>query len=441
MTITKKLLVLLLALAFAALAGCAKGNGGSGGETASANDIWSKTIKTEKENVPIDSKGWSVYLLGGGKSTLYIGEEPGEFPHIIDTNGVTHQISITTRDGGATREWLRLHAAPNNYYSAEDILALESDGDLLWGSKRIQAYRPRINENYIVNNGSDYALMTANNDFGFVQGLLNAETGELISVAADGENAYYVTSERGGRLVGGGYADGKMKIVLADLETGKITKTFDLSELMAPVVREGATVTSGLAPVFLGDGSAAGGCSTYYKETDDSPRGQRIIEEYVYVIREDGSLESYCLGRVSSSSGIMMLASNDPHYIIAAMSTAVYMIDRANNKVYLLKEKNGKISREEIPEELPKDASKLGFVDYLDDGETLILFNMEGALIMFRPDTMETKILTHVSSDMTFARRFSGDHRGRICFGYPKDFRGAYFVNLLDADTSKPLLP
>ncbi|MBQ1821039.1 MAG: hypothetical protein II117_05475, partial [Clostridia bacterium] len=183
--------------------------------------------------------------------------------------------------------------------------------------------------------------------------------------------------------------------------------------------KDSAAYCSFTALTYLGDGSIAAIVS------EQSFAGkERTEQDWLFIIREDGGSEQYDLG-TDLVSGNYRIVSADPNYVLAVPAiaglTLPRLVNRASGEVAALKISGFELVSVPLSEagEGNGGDGAISVIDVLNDGRTLIVRDWNtGALALFRPDTMQTKLLRILDEEVYLCMDFCGDHRGKLCTVY-----------------------
>lgn len=372
-----------------------------GPQQLTPGELWSKNLMFHVEEILSENdQERFLALFPDGERELW-GDGTESF--ILDrTSGEKIPILLTTVLAGENEEEFRSLSAVGSAPASEDP-------DALWTLHGIEILRYqkqvfcRPSFRNLTRTDSNLLPVTAGN-IG-LQGMLDPDTGELFlwGRVIEGLNPS-ACSVNGNRML------------LSFPSTSAVAGVLDLNsrEISAVVLQkpEGMYCQN---MTWLADGSL---CTLFSKDTlytDESSGEKRVKRDWqISILREDGGQEQYDLGECGRTFGGILI-SNDPDYVIVSWNSyRTVLIDRSSGEISWLLSENGSISAVPRTAETEINDSPMHFLDCLDDGETLLLLDVDSSLVMFRPDTLESRVIPREESELPWTGQITGDHRGQL---------------------------
>ena len=372
-----------------------------GPQQLTPDELWSKNLMFRVEEIlPENDQDRFLALFPDGERELW---GNGTESYILDrTSGEKVPILLTTVLAGENEEEFRS-------LSVGGAAPASEDPDTLWTLHGIEILRYKKQAlcrpafRNLTRTDSNLLSVTAGN-IG-LQGMVDPDTGELFLWGRVIEGLYpSACSVNGNRML------------LSFPSTSAVAGVLDLNsrEISAVVLQKPEGMYS-QNMTWLADGSL---CTLFYKDTfytDESSGEKRVKRDWqISILREDGGQEQYDLGESGRTSGGILI-SNDSNYVIVSWnSSRTVLIDRSSGEISWLLCENSSISAVPQTAETEINDSPMHFLDCLDDGETLLFLDVDSSLVMFRPDTLESRIIPREESELPWAGQITGDHRGQL---------------------------
>ena len=363
-------------------------------------------------------EGDEHYLLAlfpDGKTGFYQSQQPGVLPELRDlASGRATKITLSEHTLEYVEFMLRTSVILEAKRHGADTAKLEENLSSVHGLDILKSYpNPtafRVQNACLTLTDSDLiCLQDYNLGLG---GMIDPGTGVLYNNQREENSTFSPSSAWGTSLLGVYGSIGEA----ATLDTAKFRlESLNLTRLLGYTPQGSCTCTTA---AYLSDGSIAVILMDRKIENGD------ISTDYLLgIIPAKGKAELYDLGMQGKSS-TLGIASADPDHVIAwAVQSAMdapRLIDRKTGEITALRIKGRKIVSVPLDKAENIDAAdrRISFLDVLEDGRTYIVWDdSSGALAIFRPDTMDTMLLT-TDEYVGYCTNVSGDHKGRLCAMY-----------------------
>lgn len=384
-------------------------------------DLFTKDLRLNVEHTyREDDPHVLVAIANDGHTGLFISSQQGETPELRDLDsGKKTKITLSEFRIEDTEEACRkavLFSAQRMISNKDKLAEFEEKLNSLHGFDIFKSGPFPLMLQSI-----EYCLTSAENDFLFVRdnnygfgGALDIKTGVLYPAFRDEGGTFEPYSAIGTKILGRYNVINAAIFDTADFSfrVMKINDTFGYK----PKGDKWVNTCNNLA--YLKDGSMAAII------TEQSYVEKEMYEEdWLCILRPDGGTEQYMIGDIRNSTGYRII-SNDPDYVIAepfSMGiTTPRLVNRKTGEVSALKVEGIRLVSVSLEnaKDLKGAAIAIQIIDVLKDGRTLILRDgSTGTLALFRPDSMETKIVWG-DGYTALCMNFTGDHRGRMCATY-----------------------
>ena len=412
-----------LTLAFVLLltgVSCAKNgekeSGEEQGDTPKADvDLFSMNLSVKVEHTYRDGDSHYLHaLFPDGKTGYYQSTQPGILPELRDLEtGKVTKIRLSDYHAEDVEAAFRSAVVLSTRRFSSDTGALEERIESLHGLDIFSAYMNPVTMRY-----QPYCITSAESEFLCLQdynlnlgGMLDP-SGTLYNNFRDENGAFEAVSSCGTKILlsvrplGGGILD------VSDFSL----KPLNLSDDAGFQPKSDSAYVSCTAMTYLADESIAAIIS---EQTFEGTK--RTEEDWLFVVRPDGKTESYSLG-TDIVSGNYRIFSNDPEYVIVTpyVTGVVYprLVNRKTGEVSGLKISGTEVASVPLAEvvDFHGDDAAIAVIDVLKDGKTLVIRDgHSGALAIFRPDTMQTKLIKISDPEVHNCTDFCGDHRRRLC--------------------------
>lgn len=382
-------------------------------------DLFDRSLSIKVEHTYKEGDTHYLYaLFPDGQTGFYLPLQPGLLPELRDLNtGKVTKITLSDCLKEDVEAMFRSAVVLFAKRNGADTSAIEERVSSLNGLEIFKAY-----PNPLVMRCPLYSLTSAKTDLLCVQdyntgagGMIDPKTGVLYNNFRTENGSFEAVSAHGTKILFATRPLGGAILNLTDLSLQPIA----VSEMGRFQPKDGTAYCSFTALTYLGDGSIAAIVS------EQSFAGkERTEQDWLFIIREDGGSEQYDLG-TDLVSGNYRIVSADPNCVLAVPAiaglTLPRLVNRASGEVAALK-----ISGFELVSVPLSEAGKgnggdgaISVIDVLNDGRTLIVRDWNtGALALFRPDTMQTKVLRILDEEVYLCMDFCGDHRGKLCTVY-----------------------
>ena len=353
----------------------------------STDALWGADLTYVRSELPADENGFvCTAVFPNGRelwSSAVFGSEYAAPPYILDpATGARTELFLSEFNREGVENQLRDIAGQvpaNDGADLSELEALHGMQLLSYNFKDNIVVQPFQRAGSLAGAGGDFLFVSLQCGYVPLMGMVDSVTGAVFCGAADvsGENSYGFYSASGRTLIGSNW---KREAVFLNADTLELETLDLLSKFELTHSREDSTF--GLYSVCrLTDGSIA----AIIQESADGPTGPGTVQ-FPYtlgILRPDGGTELY--GGLPGGS----IVSNDPNYIITGSINHLILIDRASGGINALSFEDGRITAAPLGGEQGKGAVSVGS---LADGLTFILYGYrENGLVLFRPDTLETK--------------------------------------------------
>lgn len=370
--------------------------------------FWGHDTVIEKKEVSAEAKGETEAALFGltTQGNYFIQPESDLIPYIWnEENGSKIELMPANAEATALmQDFVERDAAQNEREIPAGI-------DLFETYLAIYSHRMPVRQSGMMF-GGDY--ITVQDGTGMIW-LIDAGTGKMYG----GKGRTYL-SAYDNTLLGRGYA-GTAQVFLLDKEMDTLsikdysyTKGFD------------GTSCALTAASYLPDGSIAVALRDISLDMDQGEICKLLIE------RPDGSQEIYDLGRIFFGREPELIFSVDSeHILLANLSTVrsgwVYYIDCATGEVSFLNFEENRLSLQPYTNFL----NEAGMVEFdgrggqivmvlqaMVDGQTIMLQDDEGRLLLLKPDTLEYQFLLQNGAPAYFPLlyNFTGNGYDSFCY-------------------------
>ncbi len=407
--------VFLLSLAVLLLFTCVFCANGGGKQGNADVDLFDRTLSVQVERTNKDGDSHYLYaLFPDGKTGFYQSTQPGVLPELRNVDsGKTVKLKLSDYRMEEVEDSFR-----QAVYSFVGKQVKDPDAFL----EKLQAKHGfDIFSSYpspLAMRTRHYALTSAQSDFIF---LTDYNTGVGGAIASDGTLYNYFRDDNGsfeplsgfGTKILGAYGLTRLGI----LDTKDLSfETIDVFTKTGFRQKESTSYCRVSTAAYLADGSIAAVLSEQWFVDHD-----RFEEDWLAVIRPDGGTELYAIGDEVVSSGFCIV-SGDPNFVVvepASIGTALpRLVNRTNGEVCALKVDGSSIVSVPLAEAMNARGLDGAFmtIDVLSDGITLLVRDGgSGALAIFRPETMQTKLIKIRDDDVYGYTDYAGDRRGRLC--------------------------
>ncbi|MBR2728442.1 MAG: hypothetical protein IKD92_00945 [Lachnospiraceae bacterium] len=362
-----------------------------------------------KTEVPVEARGSEDTALFGltTQGSFFMQNEEGGNPYIWNESE-TRRIELTPANIEA-EELMRQFA---EYSYAQSGIEMPADMDLFDVYMRLDGGNRLIPRPISMTFGGDYIVTQ---DRTGMTWMIDGETGKMY-----GGKEHMYTSAYGDTLIAPGQVPSG-QVFLLDKKTDKLTikdysrtQGFDSDSCVL-------TATS-----FLSDGSIAVVLRDMKMDLDTGEICKLLIE------RPDGTQETYDLGRIQFAHEPEMIYSVDAQHILLTNYTTVrkgwvYYIDCTTGAVSFLQYEEGKTALEPYTSFLneagmvdfePYGSSIMMILEAMADGQTILLQDDDGRLVLLKPDTLECQFLLQggevLSDPLMF--NFTGNGYDRFCY-------------------------
>ncbi len=371
--------------------------------------FWEHRAVREKVEVPVEARSSGDSSLFGltTQGNFFIHREEGGAPYIWNESEA-RRVDLTPANVEAKE--LMQHFVEYSY--AQSGIEIPADMDLF------DAYMTLDGENRLTPRsigmtfGGDYI---AAQDRTGMTWMIDAETGKMY-----GGREHMYNSAYGDTLIAPGPVPSG-QVFLLDKKTDKLTikdysrtQGFDSDQC----VLEAAS--------FLSDGSIAVVLRDMKMDLDTGEICKLLIE------RPDGTRETYDLGRIRFAHEPEMIYSVDAQHILLTNYTTVrkgwvYYIDCTTGAVSFLQYEEGKTALEPYTSFLneagmvdfePYGSSIMMILEAMADGQTILLQDDDGRLVLFKPDTLECQCLLEGGEILYYPLmyNFTGNGYDRLCY-------------------------
>ncbi len=371
--------------------------------------FWEHRAVMTKTEVPVEARDGEDTALYGltTQGNFFMQKEEGGVPYIWN-EPEARRIELTPANIEA-EELMRQFA---EYSYAESGIEMPADADLFDAYMTLDGGNRLIPRPIGMTFGGDYIVTQ---DRTGMTWMIDGETGKMYGGREHMYNSAYEDT-----LIAPGQAPSG-QVFLLDKKTDRFTiKDYSRTQGFDS---DSCVIT---ATSFLSDGSIAVVLRDMKMDLDTGEICRFLIE------RPDGTQEIYDLGRIWFGYEPGMIFSVDAQHIllinyITVRRGWVYYIDCATGGVSFLQYEEGQTALEPYTDFLndagmvdfePHGSSIMMIHEAMADGQTILLQDDDGRLVLFKPDTLECQCLLEGGEILYYPLmyNFTGNGYDRLCY-------------------------